>query len=60
MLKLNVKIEGKTFSDLELALEEVKKKVAEEYGSGFDSNEDGRYSFVIAGEEEGEEEEGGI
>lgn len=56
MLKLTIKIEGKTFADLELALAEVNKKVKEEYGSGFDSNEDGSYSFDITGDEEGEPE----
>lgn len=56
-MKLNIEIEGKTLSDLEFALDEVKRKVEETYRSGFDSNEDGSYQFEITGEEEEEEEE---
>lgn len=56
MLKLTVNISGKSFSDLEIALEEVTSKVSQEYVSGMDRNESGRYHFEIEGEEEIEEE----
>ena len=47
MLKLSVTIQGKTESDLELALTEVTRLVAEGYTSGRDSNEDGNYVFEV-------------
>ena len=49
--KLSVTIEGEEISDLELALDEVKKKVSEEYIEGYDRNETGSYFFAIAKEE---------
>ena len=52
MLKLNVEIEGKTTSDLLMALDEVRRKVDETYTSGFDRNNDGNYNFNITGDEE--------
>lgn len=55
MLTLKVEVEGKTFRDLCLALEEAMNKVEREFTSGMDSNESGRYSFEIDGKEEFEE-----
>lgn len=52
MLKLKIECSGKTFRDLELALDEVKRLVAQEYLSGFNSNDTGRFTFDITGEEE--------
>ena len=44
---LRITITGESFYDLEVALDEVKKKIEEEYLSGFDSNEAGNYKFDI-------------
>lgn len=52
MLTLTVTIKGKNFSDLELALDEVKTRVEQEYLVGYDSNSRGDYTFDISGEEE--------
>lgn len=52
MYKLTIEIEGKTTDDLLYALDEVRSKVEQEYGSGFDSNDSGRYKFDVSGEEE--------
>jgi len=54
MLKGKIEFEGKTYSDVEMAIDEAKKKIMETYTSGFDSNDEGNYSFEIEGEE-GEE-----
>ena len=45
--KLRITITGESFYDLEVALDEVKKKIEEEYISGFNSNETGDYEFDI-------------
>jgi len=44
---LRVTITGETFNDLELALEEVKNYIEDEYLSGFGSNETGSYEFDV-------------
>jgi hypothetical protein len=44
---LRITITGESFYDLEVALDEVKKKIEEEYLSGFDRNETGDYEFDI-------------
>jgi hypothetical protein len=44
---LRITITGETYDDLVEALEEVHRKVEEEYISGFDSNETGDYEFDI-------------
>ena len=44
---LRVTITGETFNDLELALEQVKNYVEDEYLSGFGSNETGSYEFDV-------------
>jgi len=46
-LKMMVEIEGTTDFDLELALNEVLRLVSDGNTSGFDSNENGRFSFSI-------------
>ena len=52
MLKGKIEIEGKTYSDLELAIDEAKKWIADGYREGLNSNDSGSYSFKIEGEEE--------
>jgi hypothetical protein len=44
---LRITITGETYDDLVEALEEVHRKVEEEYTSGFNSNETGDYEFDI-------------
>ncbi len=46
-MKLIVKIEGDDWSDLELALGEVKQCVEAGYTSGADRNDTGTYSFEV-------------
>lgn len=50
-LSLRVQCNGHTFSDLELALEEVLRLVREEYRVGSDRNDTGRYYFKVRGDE---------
>ena len=52
MLKGKIEFEGKTYSDVEMAIYEAKKKILQTYTSGFDESDDGNYSFEIEGEEE--------
>ena len=61
MIKGKIEFEGNTLSDVELAIDEAEKKIMQTYTSGFDSSDDGNYSFEVEGEEEqaGEEELGG-
>ena len=54
MLTLIMNIEGKTYSDLRYAIDEVKKAIDNEYRGGSNDNEDGNYNFDITGEEEEE------
>ncbi len=58
MLTLTIEITGKTYGDLHSALEVVTKQISEEYRAGFDSNDDGNYSYNVSGEEEESEEDG--
>jgi hypothetical protein len=44
---LRITITGESFYDLEVALDEVKKKIEEEYLSGFDRSATGDYEFDI-------------
>ena len=46
-MKLDIHIDSKEDYDLQLALEEVLRKVVEGYTSGADRNETGRYYFDI-------------
>lgn len=57
MLKLEIEITGNTTSDLEIALDEVRKQVSEGFTKGFNRNDTGRYHFDVTGEEEETEEE---
>ena len=52
MFKLEFTAEGKTRSDLELAVDELKKKVEGGYLCGCDSNDSGEYTFAINEKEE--------
>lgn len=45
--KLEIAAEGENFSDLEQAVEQVATKIREDYWSGSDSNDTGRYHFNI-------------
>lgn len=54
MLKGKIEFEGKTYSDVEVAIDEAKKKIQQTIKSkgsgitsGFDGNDDGNYSFEI-------------
>jgi hypothetical protein len=47
---LRITITGESFYDLEVALDEVKKKIEEQYLSGFDNNETGDYEFDVTEE----------
>ena len=49
MLKEKIEFEGKTYSDVEIAIDEAKKKILQTFTSGFDSNDDGNFSFEIEG-----------
>jgi len=52
VLKANVEIEGRTALDIEAALTEVLRSLESGNTSGFDRNDDGRYSFEVSGEDE--------
>lgn len=55
MLKGKIEFEGKTLSDVLFAIETAMKSIENENTSGFDRNEDGRYSFEVEGEEDATE-----
>jgi len=57
MMTLSIEIEGKTISDLTMAIEEVKKAVEQGYQSGSGENDTGDYSFTRTGEDEEDSEE---
>lgn len=57
MLKGTINFEGKTTSDVELAIEEALKRIKSGNTSGFDSNDSGEFNFQISGEEEDIEED---
>ncbi|MBS3964178.1 MAG: hypothetical protein KGZ80_06735 [Methylomonas sp.] len=46
-MKMTLEIEGNETFDLELALNEALRLVAEGYTSGFDQNDTGNYRFSI-------------
>ncbi len=56
MLNGTINVEGKTISDIELALEEALKRIKAGNTSGFDGNDEGSFEFQISGEEEPDEE----
>ena len=45
--QLKITITGESFYDLEVALDEVKKQIEDEYLSGFNRNETGSYVFDV-------------
>lgn len=57
MLKGSITFEGKTDSDIELAIEEALKRIKNGNTFGFDSNDEGSFTFQITGKEEPIEEE---
>ena len=56
MLELSITITGKTTSDLEYSLDEVKRLVSKGFLLGRDSNDSAGLCFSVTGEEEEEEE----
>jgi hypothetical protein len=60
MLKLEINIEGATLGDLELAIDEAKKRIMEGNYSGFDSNSTGSFNFSRTGDEEAVDKDGEI
>ena len=52
MKKFEIEIEGKSQSDIEIALKEVLRLIEAGFLSGMDSNEDGEFSFASEGEYE--------
>ena len=52
MLKGTINFEGKTGTDVELAIEEALKRIKAGSRGGSDSNEEGNFEFDISGEEE--------
>jgi len=55
-MQLVIEITGDRWSDLEVALDEVKRRIGEEYTSGHESNSSGSYSFNVSGEPVKEDE----
>ena len=51
MLTVTITCEGKTLSDIEMAIDEAKKRIAEGNKMGFDSNDDGEFKFFVSGRE---------
>ena len=43
-----ITFEGKTYSDVEMAIEEALRRIKEGYSIGADSNEDGEFTFEIS------------
>jgi hypothetical protein len=52
-----ITVQGKSQSDIEMALDEVKKLIQEDFYSGMNSNDTGEFSFDSDGMYEEEEEE---
>lgn len=57
MLTVTIELTGKTWADLDVALEEVRGLLQEEYLTGTNSHEDGSFFFDVTGEEETREGE---
>ena len=51
MLRGTITFSGRTLGDVELALNEAKRLLLDEFSCGRDSNEDGSYSFSIEEQE---------
>lgn len=56
MKTYNITVEGKTESDIEIAIEEVLRLVKQGYFSGSNSNDSGSHNFSSEGDYEDEEE----
>lgn len=52
MLNLMLRASGKTLSDIVFAVETAVAQIADDFTSGFNSNDDGDYEFTLDGEEE--------
>lgn len=52
MLTITIKITAQTFDEATMALDEIKKRLDEQYTSGYDECGQNRYSFDVQGEEE--------
>ena len=52
MLSITINAEGKTDSDIEIAVEEALRNIKAGNRSGMNSNDSGRFDFEISGEEE--------
>ncbi len=48
-LRLTIKAEGETFGDLADAVRESLRLIEQEYQSGFNSNDTGRFHFDVKG-----------
>ncbi|WP_152597927.1 hypothetical protein [Novilysobacter arseniciresistens] len=59
MLKVEITIEGNTWSDVELAIEEAKRRMIDQGPSwlGFDENDTGSFHYEVDGDEETNSEE---
>lgn len=49
-MKLTIECEGVTINDIELALEEANKRFLAGNTSGFDSNDEGNFTFKLTEE----------
>lgn len=57
MLKLKIDIQGKSYSDLEFALDEARRLILAGNTWGKDSNDTGKYAFQVEGNPESVDEE---
>jgi len=47
-----IEFNGQSLSDVELAIDEAKRRILDEFRSGHDRNESGSFSFSVEGEAE--------
>ena len=52
MLKLKIDIQGKSYGDLEFALDEARRLILAGHTWGKDSNDTGKYAFQVEGDPE--------
>lgn len=52
MIVLSIQASGKTMDDLSFAIDEISKAMYEGFTSGANQNDDGSYTFQLAGDEE--------
>jgi hypothetical protein len=48
MKRLTITVEGETTNDLIVALDRITDQIEEDFTSGFDRNDSGRYEFAVA------------